>query len=116
MDLTFADKASQQMLKKSVDEKIETVWDRYEAQQPQCKFGTLGICCRHCNMGPCRINPSGKNRTGCKKFSNSKSNGLLPVTLYFADSCQYDSRGESAVSRKFSEKVGNIFAFRAFIL
>jgi carbon-monoxide dehydrogenase catalytic subunit len=63
MDISFADKASQAMLKKSKEENIDTVWDRYEAQKPQCKFGTLGICCRHCNMGPCRINPSGKNRT-----------------------------------------------------
>jgi len=25
--------------------------------QPQCGFGSLGICCRICNMGPCRIDP-----------------------------------------------------------
>ena len=38
---------------------VETAWDRYEAQQPQCGFGKLGLCCRHCNMGPCRIDPFG---------------------------------------------------------
>jgi len=38
---------------------IETAWDRYEAQQPQCGFGKLGLCCRICNMGPCRIDPFG---------------------------------------------------------
>ena len=63
MNIPFADKASQEMLKRSDELNIPTVWDRYKDQQPQCKFGTLGICCRHCNMGPCRINPSGKNRT-----------------------------------------------------
>lgn len=36
---------------------IETAWDRYEAMKPQCGFGELGLCCRHCNMGPCRISP-----------------------------------------------------------
>ena len=36
---------------------IETVWDRFEAMLPQCGFGELGLCCRHCNMGPCRISP-----------------------------------------------------------
>jgi len=36
---------------------LETVWDRYEAMLPQCGFGELGLCCRHCNMGPCRISP-----------------------------------------------------------
>ncbi|MCE5199756.1 MAG: anaerobic carbon-monoxide dehydrogenase catalytic subunit [Armatimonadota bacterium] len=34
---------------------IPTVWDRYLTQQPQCKFGTTGVCCRLCHMGPCRI-------------------------------------------------------------
>jgi carbon-monoxide dehydrogenase catalytic subunit len=37
-----------------------TAWDRWEAMQPQCGFGRLGICCRICNMGPCRIDPFGE--------------------------------------------------------
>ncbi len=36
---------------------IQTVWDRYEAQIPQCGFGEAGLCCRHCMQGPCRISP-----------------------------------------------------------
>ena len=36
---------------------MQTSWDRLEAQQPQCGFGKLGICCRNCSMGPCRIDP-----------------------------------------------------------
>jgi carbon-monoxide dehydrogenase catalytic subunit len=36
---------------------LETAWDRFEAMLPQCGFGELGLCCRHCNMGPCRISP-----------------------------------------------------------
>jgi len=51
------DKASQYMLKRAEDECILTAWDRYEAMQPQCGFGQLGICCRNCSMGPCRIDP-----------------------------------------------------------
>lgn len=39
---------------------IETVWDREEKQQPHCGFGELGICCRLCYMGPCRIDPFGQ--------------------------------------------------------
>jgi carbon-monoxide dehydrogenase catalytic subunit len=27
---------------------------------PQCGFGQLGICCRNCLMGPCRIDPFGE--------------------------------------------------------
>jgi carbon-monoxide dehydrogenase catalytic subunit len=38
---------------------IPTAWDRLEAQEPQCGFGKLGICCRNCLMGPCRIDPFG---------------------------------------------------------
>ena len=38
---------------------ITTVWDRYEAQLPQCGFGETGLCCRHCLQGPCRIDPFG---------------------------------------------------------
>ena len=33
------------------------IWDRYEAMQPQCGFGRLGISCTDCLDGPCRINP-----------------------------------------------------------
>ena len=52
-----ADPASQPLLSKAAKEGIETAWDRYEAQQTQCGFGELGICCRICLMGPCRIDP-----------------------------------------------------------
>ncbi len=54
------DPASQQMIKKAGDENIKIVWDRYDLMQPQCGFGELGICCRICNMGPCRIDPFGE--------------------------------------------------------
>jgi len=53
------DQASLEMLKKAACENIGTAWDRYERQQPQCGFGLLGLCCRNCNMGPCRIDPFG---------------------------------------------------------
>jgi carbon-monoxide dehydrogenase catalytic subunit len=36
---------------------LRTIWDRSEAMEPQCGFGELGICCRICYMGPCRIDP-----------------------------------------------------------
>lgn len=54
------DSASQIMLRKAEKENIETAWDRYEKQLPQCSFGQLGVCCRNCNMGPCRIDPFGE--------------------------------------------------------
>ena len=51
------DPATQSMLRIAEKQGVETVWDRLEAQQPQCGYGELGLCCRHCNMGPCRIDP-----------------------------------------------------------
>jgi carbon-monoxide dehydrogenase catalytic subunit len=57
--LRFADKASQEMAGRAAKENIEIIWDRYESMQPQCGFGALGICCRICSMGPCRIDPFG---------------------------------------------------------
>ena len=37
--------------------RIGSVWERSEAMSPACGFGELGICCRNCNMGPCRVDP-----------------------------------------------------------
>jgi len=54
------DPASQEMLLSIQRAGQETAWDRFEKQQPQCGFGELGLCCRNCNMGPCRIDPFGE--------------------------------------------------------
>ena len=53
------DQSTIKMIKKAKSDGIETVWDRLAAQEPQCGFGQLGVCCRNCNMGPCRIDPFG---------------------------------------------------------
>lgn len=34
-----------------------TAFDRFDTQKPQCSFGLAGVCCRICNMGPCKITP-----------------------------------------------------------
>ena len=44
---------------KAQKEGLETVWDRAAAQEPQCGFCELGLSCRICVMGPCRIDPFG---------------------------------------------------------
>jgi carbon-monoxide dehydrogenase catalytic subunit len=54
------DPASQEMLEVCQRAGLETAWDRSDKQQPQCGFGELGLCCRNCNMGPCRIDPFGE--------------------------------------------------------
>lgn len=55
----FRDDMSLDILKDMASCGLETAWDRYEAQLPQCGFGSSGLCCRHCNMGPCNIDPFG---------------------------------------------------------
>ncbi len=51
------DPATNKMVDVAHAEGVPTVWDRYKSQQPQCKFGMTGVCCRLCHMGPCRITP-----------------------------------------------------------
>jgi carbon-monoxide dehydrogenase catalytic subunit len=50
----------QLLLKKAEKDQIETVWDRLKAQQPQCGYCDMGLSCRICNMGPCRVDPFGE--------------------------------------------------------
>ena len=50
-----SDKAAQEMITRMAKAGQQNVWDRLDAQSPQCGFGKQGICCRICTMGPCRI-------------------------------------------------------------
>ena len=51
---------AQAMIDVARREGIDTVWDRLDAQQPQCGYCALGLSCRNCAMGPCRIDPFGE--------------------------------------------------------
>ncbi len=51
---------AQLMLKKAETDNVETVWDRHKKQQPHCGYCELGLSCRICAMGPCRIDPFGE--------------------------------------------------------
>jgi len=53
-------KDGQLMLAKAEKEQIETAWDRLQAQLPQCGYCELGLSCRNCSMGPCRVDPFGE--------------------------------------------------------
>jgi len=66
------DPGALQMLKMVQDSKIESVFDRVVAQQPQCTFGYNGICCKICIAGPCRI----------KKEEGPGSRGICGATAY----------------------------------
>jgi carbon-monoxide dehydrogenase catalytic subunit len=47
------------LLTKAETDRLTTVWDRYQAQLPQCGYCEMGLSCRVCNMGPCRVDPFG---------------------------------------------------------
>ena len=57
-ELSF-DPAAVAQIRKAREKDLELIWDRLAKQEPQCGFGLLGLCCRHCVMGPCRIDPLG---------------------------------------------------------
>ena len=49
------DPATREMILRMEQIGIDTAFDRFDKQQPQCGFGLSGTCCRICNMGPCKI-------------------------------------------------------------
>ena len=57
IDEMVSDSASKAMIQKSIDDCVNTCFTRMETQKNQCKFGTTGVCCKICHMGPCRITP-----------------------------------------------------------
>ena len=48
------DEATQQMIARSHELGIDTVFDRAVTMKP-CNIGMQGTCCKNCAMGPCRL-------------------------------------------------------------
>ncbi|MBW1914624.1 MAG: anaerobic carbon-monoxide dehydrogenase catalytic subunit [Deltaproteobacteria bacterium] len=48
------DVATQEMIARSHDLGVETIFDRAENMKP-CNIGVQGTCCKNCSMGPCRL-------------------------------------------------------------
>ncbi len=51
---------AQEMLWRAHEDRVETVWDRLAAQEPECGYCALGLSCQNCAMGPCRVDPFGE--------------------------------------------------------
>lgn len=51
------DPAVREMMLRMEQIGMDTTFDRFDKQQPQCGFGLSGTCCKVCNMGPCKITP-----------------------------------------------------------
>jgi carbon-monoxide dehydrogenase catalytic subunit len=84
-----ADPAARMMLTKARENNIETAWDRFEAMQDVCAFGDLGLCCRNCLMGPCRIDPFGEGPS--KGICGISADGMVARNL-----CRSIAAGASA--------------------
>lgn len=91
IDRRTVDPAAAEMLEMAAAAHIETAWDRYKAQQPQCKFGNTGVCCRICIQGPCRIIPTkpGQDKGIC---------GATAFTIVARNLVRYIAGGASAHS------------------
>jgi len=79
------DPAALEMLDVAKEKNVITAFDRFMAQQPQCKFGYEGICCRFCFMGPCRIKsdegPASRGACGASAWTIvARSVGTLILT------------------------------------
>ncbi|UCE35603.1 MAG: anaerobic carbon-monoxide dehydrogenase catalytic subunit [Deltaproteobacteria bacterium] len=52
-DVTI-DPATVQMIERSRELEIETIFDRAQTMKP-CNIGSQGTCCKYCAQGPCRL-------------------------------------------------------------
>jgi carbon-monoxide dehydrogenase catalytic subunit len=79
---------------------LETIFDRYEAQQPQCGFGMAGVCCQLCSHGPCRI--TGKTSRGIC--------GATADTIVARNLVRLAARGAAAYTHHLEELADTIKA------
>jgi len=66
-----------ELIEKAAKDGVNTAFDRAEAMKP-CPIGSVGSCCKHCGMGPCRVPlPKGKEETPEEK---QKRRGICGAT------------------------------------
>lgn len=73
------DPAVREMLLNMERRGIETVFDRFDSQQPQSVFGMAGICCKNCFMGPCKITKRSPRGSRCLlSFTPRSTSWIFP--------------------------------------
>jgi carbon-monoxide dehydrogenase catalytic subunit len=70
LDSRTIDEVAKPIIERTLKEGIETVWDRFEIQQPPCRYCSAGVSCSRCAMGPCRIMPGIRERGVCGADAN----------------------------------------------
>ena len=98
-----ADKCFQSFLESK--SQYNTAFDRFKEQELKCGYGQLGVCCRLCSNGPCRITPdSPKGVCGATADSIVARNLLRTVA---AGSACYLHVVEATAQRLKSIAAGN---------
>ena len=72
---------TQQMLAKAHRDGVETAFDRAAAMKA-CPIGEKSACCKHCAMGPCRLNskdPYAKGEASAAPPSTPSSRATSPA-------------------------------------
>ena len=83
---------------------VNTAFDRFETQSVKCGYGQLGVCCRLCSNGPCRLTPdSPKGVCGATADTMVARNFLRMVA---AGSACYLHVAESTARRLKSIAIG----------
>lgn len=109
------DESAKGLLKATIDEGVETAWDRLEKQQPQCGFGQLGVCCNRCAMGPCRIDPFGNEP---KKGVCGANEDIIVARNFLDDLCTgaaaHSDHGREVVETLYETAVGKAQGYEIF--
>ncbi|MCP5004655.1 MAG: anaerobic carbon-monoxide dehydrogenase catalytic subunit [Planctomycetes bacterium] len=95
----IADKQIEETVAFLRKEGVETVWDVQDVYDStllglgdRCSFGSHGLCCRNCNLGPCRLGSEELpghlkfsvpkvNRSSCGKTADSMVAGMFLQTV-----------------------------------
>jgi carbon-monoxide dehydrogenase catalytic subunit len=78
-DVTICDSTAQ-MLVKARRDGVELAFDR-AANMKACPIGADSACCKHCAMGPCRLNARDPySKTGVCGATIDTTARLIPIT------------------------------------
>jgi carbon-monoxide dehydrogenase catalytic subunit len=86
----------QKLVEKAHKDNASFVIDRFNSQQPQCNFGLSGVCCKNCNMGPCRMTPKASKGV-CGADANVISSRNLLRTISAGACCHVEHARENAL-------------------
>jgi carbon-monoxide dehydrogenase catalytic subunit len=87
---------NEKLVQKARKDGASFVIDRFNDQQPQCMFGYSGVCCKNCNMGPCRITPRA-GRGVCGADANVIAARNLLRTISSGACCHVEHARENAL-------------------